>query len=147
MTVADPRVARLEVAKVSAAGRSACRFPSGVAWRMTAIERSFCVASEPRLLRPRSAGEAGESGGRLPAGCPGSAPWDLCGSGEFLVHLVHALGRVGHVVVEPPGQECEKGAGEEPCSNLDRDGGVAVGLGAPIGTGQQMPWDSENSPG
>ena len=56
----------------------------------------------------------------------------LCGSGEFLVHLVHVLGRVGHVVVEPPGQECEKGAGEEPCSDLDRDGGVAVGLGAPF---------------
>ena len=38
-------------------------------------------------------------------------PGDLCGFGEFLVDLVHPLGRVGHVVGDPPGQECEKRAG------------------------------------
>ena len=63
---------------------------------------------------------------------PGSAPGGLCGFGEFLVHLVHVFGRVGHVVVEPPGQECEERAGEERCSNLDRDGGLVAGVRAPF---------------
>ena len=64
-----------------------------------------------------------------------SASWGVCGFGEFLVHLVHALGWVGHVVVEPPGQECEERAGEEPCSNLDRDGGPVAGVGATFESG------------
>ena len=53
--------------------------------------------------------------------------------------VIDLLGRVGHVVVEPPGQECEKRAGEERCSNLDRDGGPVAGVRAPFQPRSRVP--------
>ena len=54
---------------------------------------------------------------------------------QLLVNVGHFLGRVGHVVVEPPGDNGHERAGEEGRSVVCWDGGLLDGCGAPLDRG------------